>query len=69
LLELEDNFGQIPVGFTLEQNFSNPFNPSTTIRYQLPKATQVVLKLYNTFDQEVRTPTAVGWSMRASLPV
>jgi hypothetical protein len=35
----------------------------------LPKATQVVLKIYNTFGQEVRTPTAVGWSMRGSLPV
>ncbi len=28
---------------------------ATTIRYQLPKTTQVVLKIYNTFGQEVRT--------------
>ncbi len=28
---------------------------TTTIRYQLPKTTQVVLKIYNTFGQEVRT--------------
>ncbi|GEM_PF-4091774 len=76
---VEDDFSQVPVGFTLEQNYPNPFwseatsrsagNPATTIRYQLPKTTQVVLEIYNIFGQEVRTPTAVGWSMRDSLPV
>jgi len=63
-MKLEDDFSQVPVGFTLEQNYPNPFNRSTersrqslatTIRYQLPKTTQVVLKLYNTFGQEVPT--------------
>jgi len=51
---VEDDFSQVPVGFTLEQNYPNPFNPTTTIRYQLPKATQVVLKIYSIFGQEVR---------------
>ena len=63
---VEDDFSQVPVGFTLEQNYPNPFwSPArsgtsreiaaTTIRYQLPRTTQVVLKIYNTFGQEVRT--------------
>jgi hypothetical protein len=61
---VEDNFGQAPIDFALERNYPNPFNrstersrqsPATTIRYQLPKTTQVVLKIYNTFGQEVRT--------------
>jgi hypothetical protein len=52
---VEDDFSQVPVGFALEQNYPNPFNPSTTIHYQLPKTTQVVLKIYNIFGQEVRT--------------
>jgi len=62
---VEDDFSQAPFGFTLEQNYPNPFwseatsrsagNPATTIRYQLPTTTQVVLKIYNTFGQEVRT--------------
>ena len=64
IVAVEDDFSQVPVGFTLEQNYPNPFNrstersqqsPATTIRYQLPKTTQVVLKIYNTFGQEVRT--------------
>ena len=60
---IEDDFSQVPVGFTLEQNYPNPFwsgaasreIAATTIRYQLPKTTQVVLKIYNTSGQEVRT--------------
>ena len=52
---IEDDFSQMPVGFKLEQNYPNPFNPSTTIRYHLPKTTEVVLKIYNIFGQEVRT--------------
>jgi hypothetical protein len=60
---VEDDFSQLPIGFTLEQNYPNPFRngaalraiSTTTIRYQLPKTSQVVLKIYNTFGQEVRT--------------
>jgi len=42
------------VDFALEQNDPNPFNPSTTIRYQLPKAAHVVLRSYSVFGQEMR---------------
>ena len=44
----------LPGKFTLEQNFPNPFNPNTSLRFALPKASRVQLVIYNLLGQEVR---------------
>jgi aminopeptidase N len=44
----------IPVSYTLYQNYPNPFNPSTTISYQIFRASDVQLKIYNMLGQEIK---------------
>jgi hypothetical protein len=41
--------------FLLEQNFPNPFNPSTVIQYSIEKASKVTLSLFSILGNEVAT--------------
>lgn len=43
----------LPSHVALEQNFPNPFNPNTTIRYALPRATNVQISVYDILGREV----------------
>ena len=45
----------IPEDFVLYPNFPNPFNPRTTIRYQLPQNAQIRMEIFNILGQRVIT--------------
>ncbi|NQT63822.1 MAG: S8 family serine peptidase [Candidatus Marinimicrobia bacterium] len=55
----------LPTEFTMTQNFPNPFNPSTSIRYALPEMSSVNLQIFDIQGKLVKTissPDAVaGW--------
>jgi len=46
---------QQPVQFELSHNYPNPFNPNTTIKYAIPVASTVSLRIYDILGREVRS--------------
>ena len=58
-----ENSGLQNISYKLEQNFPNPFNPSTTIKYTIPAVVtrnvsslrNVILKVYDVLGREVAT--------------
>jgi hypothetical protein len=45
----------VPLKFELSQNYPNPFNPTTKINFEIPKALQTKLVVYDILGREVRT--------------
>jgi len=52
---VRDAFAGIPDNFELYNNYPNPFNPSTMIRFALPNAATAKLVVYDMLGREVRT--------------
>jgi subtilisin family serine protease len=55
LIDTMDNGGYIPYTFKLLNNYPNPFNPQTTIPFEIPKAGNVTIKVYDVLGREVAT--------------
>ncbi len=50
-----DKVSDVPSSFALEQNFPNPFNPSTQIRFTLEESGVTTLKVMDLLGREVAT--------------
>jgi hypothetical protein len=50
--EIEQNIPLVPV---LHNNYPNPFNPETTIKFSIPEDSKVKLTIYNIKGQKVKT--------------
>ncbi len=48
-----DNLAEVPTEFALHGNWPNPFNPSTSIRIDLPEAGNVVPSVFDLLGREV----------------
>lgn len=47
--------GGIPIHFSVEQNFPNPFSTTTQINYSLPEAGNVEIEVFNLLGQRIST--------------
>ncbi len=52
---IDDNVVAQPMTYSLEQNFPNPFNPSTNIKFSLAQTGPVTVAIYNVQGQLVKT--------------
>jgi hypothetical protein len=43
----------LPTSFSLEQNFPNPFNPTTTVEFSIPQTSKVDLLVYDALGKEI----------------
>ena len=75
-IEAKDVTIIMPDDYVLEQNFPNPFNPTTTIRFSLPIRDRVSVRIFDMLGREVRTlvdhqeypagPSQVVWDGKAN---
>jgi len=52
---VHERVSELPTTFELNANIPNPFNPSTTIKYDLAQAVEVKLEIFDMLGRRVRT--------------
>jgi len=50
--EIEEFVGEVSK-YSLANNYPNPFNPSTTIEYQIPELSFVAIKVFDVIGNEI----------------
>jgi flagellar hook assembly protein FlgD len=54
-LHSSDDILDLPHNFSLYQNHPNPFNPITTLRYDIPQVINVNIAIYDMMGRQVKT--------------
>ncbi len=55
ITSVKEAASETPSSYKLGPNYPNPFNPSTTISYDLPQAVEVKLEIFDMLGRHVRT--------------
>jgi hypothetical protein len=50
----------VPTRYALRQNFPNPFNPTTTIQYEIKDVGDVVIDIFNVLGERVKRYTVLS---------
>jgi len=51
----EEEIGVIPTVYDLSNNYPNPFNPTTKIKYSIPQSSNVLIKVFDILGNEIET--------------
>jgi hypothetical protein len=54
-IEIQYENPNMPLNYMLSQNFPNPFNPATAIKFSIPKNEFVTIKVYDIIGREIKT--------------
>jgi hypothetical protein len=55
LTSIDDGRDHLPRQYSLYQNYPNPFNPATSIKFDLPKQSEVRIEIFNILGRKVAT--------------